>query len=371
MKPLPTNPDSTRGPSLPPPSPLPPTQNAPVGDVWALSPADTQALKGIAICLMLWHHLFQGARALGGWTWWWGRHGNVCVALFLLLSGYGMLARYGPPLSENGFLRFCRAAAACWLHRAWNLYRNYWAVFIPALLLGPFVFHRSLSDAYHVEGIRRFFCLAVDFFAFGGYRSYNVTWWFYRLILVCYALFPFWARAVLRHPWLWLLSPLLLTPAFNWTGTFCREWIFCHGVFAFGIGMLLQTAAKRWGNLRKIGPGLWAVALALAVAGFWIRDRWSWEGPDGLLAAALTMALLPILRRLGPARNVLLFLGKHSMNVFMVHTFFTTYFCARWMASLPAPWIRFAILLALSLAVSLALESMKRLVAPLLRKAFP
>lgn len=343
----------------------PPTSQASA----SLSPADTQSLKGVAIALMLWHHLFDGARALGGWTWWWGRHGNICVPLFLLLSGYGMLAKYGRQLAENGLASFWRAATACWVRRAWNLYRNYWSVFVPALLLGVFVFRRSLSDAYGVEGIRRYACLAIDFFAFGGYRSYNITWWFYRLILVCYLLFPFWARATLRRPWLWLLAPLLLTHAFDWTGTFCREWVFCHWVFAFAAGMFLQTALERWqGKLSpRTRPLLWLAPLAAAVTGFWIRDRGHWEGIDGLLAAALSLALLPVLRHLGWGRNALCFLGKHSMNIFMVHTFITTYFFADWLNSIPAPWPRFAVLLTASLAISILLETLKNLAARSLR----
>lgn len=321
---------------------------------WSL--ADTQALKGVAIGLMLWHHLFDGARAVGGWTWWWGRHGNICVALFLLLSGYGMAATYGRRLGGEGFWR---GAATCWGRRYWSLFWGYWPVFIPALAIGVSVFHRGLAEAYGVDGTRKWLCFAVDFFAFGGYRSYNVTWWFYRLILVQYLLYPFLQRGTMRWGWLWLFAPLLLTGAFDWTGTFCREWILSRWLVAFLVGMLLHDAFVRLGKAAdRWGREVWICGLLATVGGFWLREHWG-EGVDAILAAGMSLALLPVVRRCRPFQCVLAFLGRHSMNVFMIHTFICSYFFEDWVRSFGCPWGQFAVLLGSSLAISWVLEWIK------------
>ena len=325
-------------------------------DGWGLSLADTQAMKGVAIGLMLWHHLFDGAREVGGGTWWWGRHGNICVALFLLLSGYGMAARYGRRLAKGGFWR---EAVECWVHRYWGLFWGYWPVFVPVLAVGVGVFHRGLAEAYGVDGARQWLCLAADFFAFGGYRSYNTTWWFYRLILIQYLLYPFLQRGTDRWCWIWFLVPLLLTGVFDWTGTFCREWILSRWLVPFLAGMLLHEASVRWGQAaERWGWAVWLGGLLASVGGFWIRERWG-EGVDGVLAEGMVLALLPIVRRCLPLQKVLEFLGRHSMNVFMVHTFICSYFFRDWVRSFGIPWGQFAVLLGSSLAVSCLLEWFK------------
>lgn len=325
---------------------------------WRLTPADTQMLKGVAICLMLWHHLFQGAHDIGGWTWWWGRHGNICVALFLFLSGYGMSAKYGRQLTKG---RFWPTACVCWLRRCWGMFWGYWPVFIPSLVVGVFGFHRGLPDAYGVEGMRQWVCLGLDFFAFGGYRSYNITWWFYRLIVIFYFLYPFLQIATAKRCWTWALCPLLVTGAFGWLGTFCNEWILNRWLFAFLSGMFACTATVRWGAvLSKRRYCVWSGGLLASLAGLWIRDKWG-ENMDGVLAMTLVAALLPMLRHAGPLRLVGMFLGRHSMNVFMIHTFICSYFGSAWIQSFENPWARFVVLLVASLVLSLIVEAGKTL----------
>lgn len=323
---------------------------------WKLMPEDTLMLKGVAICLMLWHHLFQGASDIGGWIWWWGRHGNICVALFLFLSGYGMSSQYGHRIADA---RFWPTACVCWMRRYWRLYWGYWPVFICALPIGVFVFHRGLAAAYGVEGIRTWICLLFDFFAFGGYRSYNTTWWFYRLIVVFYALYPFLQLATARRWWTWGLAPLLLTGVFGWMGTFCNEWILNRWLFAFLCGMFAHAATVRWnGVLSRVGCRVWLGGLLAVLSGFYFRDKWG-ETLDGALALALAITLLPLIRHAGPFRSVSMLLGRHSMNIFLLHTFICTYFGSAWIQSFGNPWARFGVLLSSSLALSVAIEAGK------------
>lgn len=321
-----------------------------------LLPSDTQMLKGVAICLMLWHHLFQGARDIGGWTWWWGRHGNICVALFLLLSGYGMSVQYGRRLGRS---RFWPTACVCWLRRYWRLYCGYWPVFLLSVGIGVVVFHRGLGEAYGVDGVRKWICLVLDGAAFGGYRSYNITWWFFRLIVIFYALYPFLQLATAKYRWTWALAPLLLTGAFGWTGLFCHEWILNRWLFAFLCGMFVSAAASRWSRVPvRWGRRVWFGGVLGTLLGFYVRDKWG-ETLDGVLAMALTVALVPLLRHAGPLRAVLAFLGNHSMNIFMIHTFICHYYGAAWLQSFGNAWIRFAVLLSASLALSIGVEAGK------------
>lgn len=60
----------------------------------ALSLHDTSVLKGIAICAMLWHHLFFKHPEYGYVVYHIAQLGKVCVAIFLFLSGYGLTVQF-------------------------------------------------------------------------------------------------------------------------------------------------------------------------------------------------------------------------------------------------------------------------------------
>lgn len=55
---------------------------------------ETNIIKGIAICAMLWHHLFLEHKEYGEFVFKQALTGKVCVALFVFLSGYGMAIQF-------------------------------------------------------------------------------------------------------------------------------------------------------------------------------------------------------------------------------------------------------------------------------------
>lgn len=55
-----------------------------------ISKQDSLIMKGIAICAMLWHHLFYTHPEYGKFVYELGQLGKVCVAIFLFVSGYGL-----------------------------------------------------------------------------------------------------------------------------------------------------------------------------------------------------------------------------------------------------------------------------------------
>lgn len=156
-----------------------------------LKPVDTRVLKGIAILLMLTHHLFYndsmngmfgevslfGVRVvheIGLWS-------KVCVTIFVLLSGYGLeVTSKGKVIHLLDFYK----------HRFKKLMINYWFVWILTVPIGIFVFGHSLNGVYGNHIVIK--CI-LDFFGlinFTGSYGYNPTWWFYSCIIAMYLLFP-------------------------------------------------------------------------------------------------------------------------------------------------------------------------------------
>ena len=57
---------------------------------YSISLQDTMLIKGVAICCMVWHHLFYEHPEFGKFVFYSSQLGKVCVALFLFISAYGL-----------------------------------------------------------------------------------------------------------------------------------------------------------------------------------------------------------------------------------------------------------------------------------------
>ena len=80
-----------------------------------------------------------------------------------------------------------------------------------------------------------------------------------------------------------------------------------------------------------------------------------------LFAFVLSCFLYEFVLVLAPLRFVLAFLGRHSANIFMMHTFFYAYFFQEFYYQFEEPEYIFGMLLVTTLAVSVVLELLKSL----------
>lgn len=143
----------------------------------------SSGLKGVAIMLMLFLHLFNNpARDAGmGYLlsvdgqplcWWLSRFCSVCVPLYMFLSGYGLWIIH----RRGGRMRNGRRVLLLWLNVA-----VVGVLFYPWSALRP-----ELHWRFDAAGI-----LAT----FTGFNPYNAEWWF---------LFP-WVFVCLLSPWVFRL----------------------------------------------------------------------------------------------------------------------------------------------------------------------
>lgn len=148
-----------------------------------LSKTDTAGIKGIAILFMLWHHLFLHSTEYGTLTQSLAVVFKVCVALFLFVSGYGLTKRYGGLEKRNVWttIKFL-------LRRFINFFLPFWFCFVLVVVIGNlcgYTFH----DAYPATR-NTFKCVLLDFFGQMGYNSYLKAWWFNKMIIQLYLVFP-------------------------------------------------------------------------------------------------------------------------------------------------------------------------------------
>lgn len=164
----------------------------------SLSLDESNALKGIALVLLLCHHLFYIQNGLFDDIYISG-HGlvntfgvlcKVCVALFVFLSGYGLTASV-EKYSKIDWKHF-------FIHRYTKLYLNYWLIWILFVPFGVFCLDIGFERAYGDDFVLPFIADLTGTINMFGRYGYNPTWWFYSCIIVLYALFPLILKALNR-----------------------------------------------------------------------------------------------------------------------------------------------------------------------------
>lgn len=103
---------------------------------YRISPNETNVIKGIAICAMLWHHLFLGNKEYGEAVFSLALTCKVCVALFVFLSGYGMATQFNKIYPCESVRVKCIDVAKFLFKRYFKFYLNYWIVFFITVPLG-------------------------------------------------------------------------------------------------------------------------------------------------------------------------------------------------------------------------------------------
>lgn len=311
--------------------------------------------KGIAIIMMCVHHLFSNNAFLTLPT-------KVCVAIFTILSGYGINESYKKKRDSSG--RFV------WTHIK-RLMINYWYVFIPMTLLSVFCYVIPKGPILvYGTGIKGCLNFLLDFFgvrAFLYTPSLNNTWWYMEAILFCYILFPLIKKGVEKRP-LFLFTILIIPNILAiWNErmliTTDRELFyilpFALGIFCSEKKMFDKLVELSIDNKYKyITVAILVLVLTVLFA---IKVKLI-----GNILYAISVISISIwgATNLKTINKVLVLLGKHSMNIFLSHSFFYIYLIPgrKLMNICKIPIVKLIVLIIVSLLFSIFIENIKNIV---------
>lgn len=314
----------------------------------SLSLSDTQILKGIALLLLLYHHLFFSSGDFDDWyigqipvVQTFGAQSKLCVAIFVFLSGYGLMSGAVKTDGISDILAFYRK-------RYVKLMVNFWLIWLLFVPVGVLVFNRTFPDVY---GEHYLYKCVVDLLGFCDLYSYNPTWWFYGCIIQLYILFPFLYKAI-RYWYLLLPLSVVLafvyiipTPGFN----LCRSYI-C----SFLLGMVIKKYPPQLAKAPTI-------ILLFSIIVLFVCRMWTFSFClvwDMVIIGVGVFAYIQIHFPQWIAR-ALAFLGKHSFNIFLFHTFFLMYLhqYVYWSRN---PFLIFLTMLSICVMVSVGIEKIKK-----------
>lgn len=281
---------------------------------------DTNALKGIALLLLLCHHLFYKQNGNYNDFIMVGQYGiiqvfaiacKVCVAIFVFLSGYGLAKKYE---------RTVLSIREFYVNRFVKLFMNFWLVWILFVPIGCFIFGRTFEEVYHhhiwLKAFIDFWGMAYAF----GYYGINPTWWFMSCIIVLYILFPLLFKFKNHKILLLLLSIIII-----WVPYLIINPIRYY-LTAFILGILCSQSCffNKIVSLQNIYAkiGVTILSIALFIIRIYIPYPLLF---DSLLTICIVVTYKQIVKNEAIIQS-LIFLGKHSMNIFLFHTFIYFYY---------------------------------------------
>ena len=331
---------------------------------YRITPAETQIIKAFAITAMLIHHLFWENPEYGLGVHSLAIMGKVCVALFVFLSGYGMAATF--PKSVYGRLSTAKTFFFFLGKRYAKFYMNYWTIFAITVPIGIFCFGRTLEIAYGTsDGLLT--KLISDIFGLRGFDSYNITWWFNELILVLWFLFPL-LYVAMRNRFISICVIVFLFVNPGDVLYISEIFANCLSIyilpFALGIGIALH--AERINKILNIIPqkvllGILAMAtfVFLFLRGVPLFPEFTYFRVDPFATVSLSLFAVCLCRANKLKFTPLQFIGKHSMNMYLTHTFIFVYFFRDFIYGLKYPILMFLALFSISLLISVVIEFAK------------
>ena len=347
-----------------------------------LTKEDTNIIKGAAVLMLLYYHLFYYepmfdafpvdfrpfslASVMGGSRIW-----NICVSMFLFLSVFGMY-RSLEALEESHHASL-NARQFFWyaMKRYFSLMLGYFAVYVT--MIGCFFWDISGLDVYGT-GPRAVFNVMMDVTGLSQYfntPSINSSWWYLALAIDAIFLMPL--LYTLMKKWDYLMIPLLLILPF------LVNVDMVVGKFRITVLLALCCGKYRWlekwkqhcfGSSYYLSEFVKLLAM-IFVACFAVYFR-QFEGdavPESLQYLAegiLAFVLVAIFFEYAPAipgvRKLFGLLGRSSMNIYFAHLFFS-YYMIRIRSAIFSCHYFLLIYLALTVVVlvySLLLEQLKK-----------
>lgn len=362
----------------------------PVSSATTFSREDTKLVKGFAILLMLYHHLFAFSDRIQDGNSYTplltftsvnsaelvGLFGKMCVALFLFLGGYGTWMSYQAKrarLAAGGNfdeVQTNRLLSDFTLAKVKGLYIPYLKVFaivVPiSLVLGDPRVQASLSALFwNMTGLK---------------ITYNGEWWFFTDYLILLLAFPLITRFFDRRRGtftvdllaicVWNAAAMWLIPELahlDWAADFTGSilWSKLYQTMQWSACFLMGCLFARWDLLSRVkaklaGHYLACLASLLCLAGLvclcfklgaGMRYDFLWA-PIVCLCLA-TLATTGLGARLAKPLEAI---GKHSTNIWLTHSFFCYHWCQGFIYLPKWSPLVFLLLLGVSYALSLAID---------------
>lgn len=348
----------------------------------------TMQMKGIAIIILLFHHCFLNAQRWAtvpyeklattkGWGYYpisfapFSSHtiqylasfSKICVAMFVFMTGYGMWVSYESQKKKTTMSNYIKK-------RMVTLMTGFLIIFVVTEVLaiptGRFIEvygHDFRSVVYMIID-------ALGLAKLLGTPLFCLTWWYMSLAIVLIMIFPFVHSIMEKYQWVVVVASIIVPRACG----FGQSTDLFRYLLAYTLGMyfaqhdLLARIKEKFMEQNVVGKLLSLIVSLIGLAviikcrqNAWIGWKYLdfWDGFAAMYVIVLSYIYILngkwIVKGLG-------FLGKHSMNIFLIHSFYRDVFFHKFTYSFYYAWLDYIVLMAISLVTSIVLEWFKKLI---------
>ena len=348
----------------------------------------TMQMKGIAIIILLFHHCFLNAQRWAtvpyeklattkGWGYYpisfapFSSHtiqylasfSKICVAMFVFMTGYGMWVSYESQKKKTTMSNYIKK-------RMVTLMTGFLIIFVVTEVLaiptGRFIEvygHDFRSVVYMIID-------ALGLAKLLGTPLFCLTWWYMSLAIVLIMIFPFVHSIMEKYQWVVVVASIIVPRACG----FGQSTDLFRYLLAYTLGMyfaqhdLLARIKEKFMEQNVVGKLLSLIVSLIGLAviikcrqNAWIGWKYLdfWDGFAAMYVIVNSYIYILngkwIVKGLG-------FLGKHSMNIFLIHSFYRDVFFHKFTYSFYYAWLDYIVLMAISLVTSIVLEWFKKLI---------
>ncbi len=341
---------------------------------------DTALIKGVAILMMLFHHCFESSWRYDGYdinffpftesqTVTVASFFKICVALFVFLSGYG-ITKSLEKTSQDGYARQIG-------RRTFSLMSGFWFIYVLGIVSSAIIMPSMLEVYSNKHIMNSVVYVLYDFLGLAklfGTPMLNSTWWYMSLALIIIAVMPLLYKLYKKFGWIALFVVVFFINGFvkNSVSDDVVNYDMIRWFFTLALGIVcadkdILVKIKSFRIIKKSKAADYIIKLVVYTAVLfgcvYSRRYLDWNVSyirDGFIPLFVVVYCYTILSEIPGVRNVLQFLGKHSMNIFMSHTFIQAYFLKDFLYGLKYSLLTFLVLTAISVAVSIVIDLLKK-----------
>lgn len=333
-----------------------------------VSKDDIKMMQGIAVMLMVLHHLFGFPDRIAvpyyamfnfsfaNFEMMLASFGRICVAIFSFCSGYGLYQKNMKLVQRK---RWTLAGGYKEIFQSIKkFYFRYWVVFVFFI---PYGFYKGIYEFVPLQFLKNVFGIAC---------TYNKEWWYVYTYLRLLIVFPllFYLTFTMKnkgHQKSFFVANVVVICLFTVVIHVSAGSIvtFLSYLMVFYIGILVASwnVFERLLKFIKKGTGSfsWVVVLAICVLFVGIRV-FRTTRIDFLVAPVIVFCCIYWFHSklaVRPLRSLMMILGKYSQYIWLTHTFFAYYYFQKCLYSLNNSWVIFGVCLTICTCVGVLLET--------------
>lgn len=341
-------------------------------------------VKGIAVILMLMHHLFgcatQFCEKYGVTTSFFSWNAlysfsisaKICVGMFVFVTAFGITRQYNKCLEASGNSVLLKDEVVKFsIKRYVKLEANFLFIYVAAVLTSSLrIPGGGIWGVYNINGVEKGIMYAV-FDSLGlahyfGTPSLNETWWYMSIAILIIFFVPIVIRLYKENGLLIFVIAAFIF-YFGVTKTTFVQYLFC---IVLGIWFAEEDIIEKLSNKAFIKNETINIMLKIVIdiliiiILFFTRGKTGYSyWLDGIFAVVFSCICMNVYKmgvvfgkRLGKGLE---FIGKHSMNIFLIHTLIFEYYFTKFIYSFKHWSLILIALLVSSLICSMVVEWLK------------